>query len=63
MIRLDDISSKLETFCKEAKESFDFHCKYLGKIAKKYDTRIDDTVKSIYVNSSEELFSQGLNII
>ena len=40
MIRLDDISSKLETFGKESKESFDFYCKYLG---------------SIYVNSSEEV--------
>ena len=55
MIRLDDISSKLETFGKESKESFDFYCKYLGRTAKKYDTIIDDTVKSIYVNSSEEV--------
>ena len=55
MIRLDDISSKLEAFQKEAKESFDFDCKYLGKVAKKYDTIIDDTVKSIYINSSEEV--------
>ena len=29
--------------------------KYSGKLAKKYDTIIDDTVKSIYVNSSEEV--------
>ena len=55
MIRLDEISSKLETFGKEAKESFDFYCKYLGKTAKKYDTIIDDTIKSIYINSSEEV--------
>ena len=55
MIRLDDISSKLETFSKEVKNSFDFHRKYLGKIATKYDTIIDDTVKSIYVNSSEDV--------
>ena len=55
MIRLDDISSKLETFGKESNETFDFDCKYLGKLAKKYDTIIDDTVKSIYVNSSEEV--------
>ena len=55
MIRLDDISSKLETFGKESKESFDFDRKYLGKLAKKYDTIIDDTVKGIYVNSSEEV--------
>ena len=55
MIRLDDISSKLETFGKESKESFDFDCKYSGKLAKKYDTIIDDTVKSVYINSSEEV--------
>ena len=55
MIRLDDISSKLETFGKEAKELFDFELTYLGKVAKKYDTIKDDTVKSIYVNSSEEV--------
>ena len=55
MIRLDDISSKLETFGKESKESFDFDCKYSGKLTKKYDTIIDDTVKGIYVNSSEEV--------
>ena len=55
MIRLDDISSKLETFGKEAKELFDFDLTYLGKVAKKYDTIKDDTVKSIYVNSSEEV--------
>ena len=55
MIRLDEISSKLETFGKEAKESFDFYCKYLGKTAKKYDTIIDDTIKSIYINSREEV--------
>ena len=55
MIRLDDISSKLEVFGKEAKELFDFDLTYLGKVAKKYDTIKDDTVKSIYVNSSEEV--------
>ena len=55
MIRLDDISSKLETFGKESNETFDFYCKYLGKLAKKYDTIIDNTVKSVYVNSSEEV--------
>ena len=55
MIRLNDISSKLETFGKEAKELFDFDLTYLGKVAKKYDTIKDDTVKSIYVNSSEEV--------
>ena len=55
MIRLDDISSKLETLGKEAKELFDFDLTYLGKVAKKYDTIKDDTVKSIYVNSSEEV--------
>ena len=55
MIRLDDISSKLETFGKEAKEFYDFELTYLGKVAKKYDTIKDDTVKSIYVNSSEEV--------
>ena len=55
MIRLDDISSKLEVFGKEAKEFFDFDLTYLGKVAKKYDTIKDDTVKSIYVNSSEEV--------
>ena len=55
MIKLDDISSKLETFGKESNETFDFYCKYLGKLAKKYDTIIDDTVKSVYVNSSEEV--------
>ena len=55
MIRLDDISSKLETFGKEEKELFDFDCTYLGKVAKKYDTIKDDTVKSIYVKSSEEI--------
>ena len=55
MIRLNDISSKLETFGKEVKELFDFDLTYLGKVAKKYDTIKDDTVKSIYVNSSEEV--------
>ena len=55
MIRLDDISSKLETFGKESNETFDFYRKYLGKLAKKYDTIIDDTVKSVYINSSEEV--------
>ncbi len=55
MIRLNDISSKLETFGKEAKELFDIDLTYLGKVAKKYDTIKDDTVKSIYVNSSEEV--------
>ena len=55
MIRLDDISSKLETLGKEAKELYDFDITYLGKVAKKYDTIKDDTVKSIYVNSSEEV--------
>ena len=55
MIRLDEISSKLETFGKEAKESFDFYCKYLGKTAKKYDTIIDEKAKNIYINFSEEV--------
>ena len=55
MIRLDDISSKLEILGKEAKEFYDFELTYLGKVAKKYDTIIDDTVKGIYVNSSEEV--------
>ena len=55
MIRLDDISSKLEILGKEAKELYDFELTYLGKVAKKYDTIKDDTIKSIYVNSSEEV--------
>ena len=55
MIRLDDISSKLETLGKEIKELYDFDITYLGKVAKKYDTIKGDTVKSIYVNSSEEV--------
>ena len=55
MIRLDDISSKLEILGKEAKEFYDFDLTYLGKVAKKYDTIKDDTIKSIYVNSSEEV--------
>ena len=55
MIRLDDISSKLEILGKEAKEFYDFDITYLGKVAKKYDTIKDDTIKSIYVNSSEEV--------
>ena len=55
MIRLDDISSKLEILGKEAKEFYDFELTYLGKVAKKYDTIKDDTIKSIYVNSSEEV--------
>ena len=55
MIKLDDISSKLETFGKESNETFDFYCKYLGKLAKKYDMIIDDIVKSVYANSSEEV--------
>ena len=55
MIRLDDISSKLETLGKEIKELYDFDITYLGKVAKKYDTIKDDTIKSIYVNSSEEV--------
>ena len=55
MIRLDDISSKLETLGKETKELYDFDITYLGKVAKKYDTIKDDTIKSIYVNSSEEV--------
>ena len=55
MIRLDDISSKLETLGKEARELYDFDITYLGKVAKKYDTIKGDTVKSIYVNSSEEV--------
>jgi len=45
----------LDDIYKESKESFDFDRKYLGKLAKKYDTIIDDTFKSIYVNSSEEV--------
>ena len=55
MIRLDDISSKLEILGKEAKEFYDFELTYLGKVAKKYDTIKDGTIKSIYVNSSEEV--------
>ena len=55
MIRLDDISSKLEILGKEAKEFYDFELTYLGKVAKKYDTIKDDTIKSVYINSSEEV--------
>ena len=55
MIRLDDISSKLEILGKEAKEFYDFDITYLGKVAYEYDAIKDDTIKSIYVNSSEEV--------
>jgi len=60
MIRLDYISSKLETFGKKSNETFDFDCQYLWKLAKRYDTIIDDTVKSIYVNSSEEVIFSSI---
>ena len=55
MIRLDDISSKLEILGKETKELYDFDVAYLGRVAYKYDMIKDDTIKSIYVNSSEEV--------
>ena len=54
-IRLDDISSKLEILGKEVKELYDFDITYLGKVAYEYDAIKDDTIKSIYVNSSEEI--------
>ena len=55
MIRLDDISSKLEILGKETKELYDFDVAYLGRVAYKYDMIKDDTIKSIYINSSEEV--------
>ena len=55
MIRLDDISSKLEILGKETKELYDFDVTYLGRVAYKYDMIKDDTIKSIYINSSEEV--------
>ena len=55
MIRLDDISSKLEILGKETKELYDFDIAYLGRVAYKYDMIKDDTIKSIYINSSEEV--------
>ena len=55
MIRLDDISSKLEILGKERKELYDFDVAYLGRVAYKYDMIKDDTIKSIYINSSEEV--------
>ena len=55
MIRLDDISSKLEILGKETKELYDFDVAYLGRVAYKYDMIKDDTIKSVYINSSEEV--------
>ena len=55
MIRLDDISSKLEILGKETKELYDFDVAYLGRVAYKYDMIKDDTIKSIYINSSEDV--------
>ena len=55
MIRLDDISSKLEILGKETKELYDFDVTYSGRVAYKYDMIKDDTIKSIYINSSEEV--------
>ena len=55
MIRLDDISSKLEILGKETKELYDFDIAYLGRVAYKYDMIKDDTIKSVYINSSEEV--------
>ena len=54
-LELDDISSKLEILGKETKELYDFDVTYLGRVAYKYDMIKDDTIKSIYINSSEEV--------
>ena len=48
---LNDIYDKLITFERQAKDVFNFYSAYLGKIAKKYDTIKDDTVKNIYYST------------
>lgn len=51
IIMLNDIYDKLITFERQAKDVFNFYSAYLGKIAKKYDTIKDDTVKNIYYST------------
>ena len=48
IIMLNDIYDKLITFERQAKDVYNFYLTYLGKIAKKYDTIKEDTVKNIY---------------
>ena len=55
MKKLDEISHKLITIEKESEDEYDFYNEYLAKVAAKFDTLRDDTIKSIYLKSSEEI--------
>ena len=52
----------MDSFKKEAKNSYDFYRKYLTNLAKKADTLNDDTAKKVYIQSSEEVIKIEINI-
>ena len=52
----------MDSFKKEAKNSYDFYKKYLTNLAKKADTLNDDTAKKVYIQSSEEVIKIEINI-
>ena len=59
---LNENKNKLDSFKKEAKNSYDFYRKYLTNLAKKADTLNDDTAKKVYIQSSEEVIKIEINI-
>ena len=59
---LNENKNKLDSFKKEAKNSYDFYKKYLTNLAKKADTLNDDTAKKVYIQSSEEVIKIEINI-
>ena len=52
----------MDSFKKEAENSYEFYRKYLTNLAKKADTLNDDTAKKVYIQSSEEVIKIEINI-
>ena len=53
--KLDENTNKLLSIQKEAKEGYEYYKHYLIKLAKKSDELNNETAKSIYINTSEEI--------
>ena len=62
MKKLDEISNNLKAIKKEANDGYEFYRVYLGKVAKEFDDLKDETTKSAYIKSSEDIINSLLKL-
>ena len=58
--KLNEITNNLDSFKKEANDTYQFYKPYLIKVAKKYVVLNNEPAKNVYINSSEDIIKSQI---